>query len=179
MTYLRVTSQWTSGILLPLLFSYDWTSLWRMLGSICHAPFGRKKKKDSQCTYNVTLKRVYETIVAVEKQQVLHISLCVHACACVRARGYSGAWVSACAYVHIALLFQHATRMRHVVTSFVARLSPIYFSTLAHKRYDSRKKKLLNVKCVFSFSIQLLSKTFLILRRILATFRQKCWNVFM
>jgi hypothetical protein len=40
-----------------------------------------------------------------------------------------------------------------------------YFSTLSHKRHDFRKKKLLNINFVFWFSLQLLSETFLILRR--------------
>ena len=41
-----------------------------------------------------------------------------------------------------------------------------YFSTSSHKRHYFRgKKKLLNVRCVFSFSLQFLSQTFLILRR--------------
>jgi hypothetical protein len=35
---------------------------------------------------------------------------------------------------------------------------------LSHERHDHRKK-LLNTKCVFRFSVQLLSKTFVILRR--------------
>jgi len=40
-----------------------------------------------------------------------------------------------------------------------------YFPTLSHKRHDFRgEKKLLNTKCVFLFSLQLLSETFLILR---------------
>jgi hypothetical protein len=39
-------------------------------------------------------------------------------------------------------------------------------STLSHKRQDFRgKKMLLNIKCVFWVSLQLLSETFLILRR--------------
>jgi hypothetical protein len=38
-----------------------------------------------------------------------------------------------------------------------------YFSTLSHKRHDFRKF-LLNKKCVFWFSLQLLSEAFLILR---------------
>jgi hypothetical protein len=38
-----------------------------------------------------------------------------------------------------------------------------YFPTLSHKRRDFRKT-LLNIKYVFSFSLQLLSETFLILR---------------
>ena len=40
-----------------------------------------------------------------------------------------------------------------------------YFSSLFHTRHDFRKKTLLNTKCVFWFSLQLLSETFLILRR--------------
>jgi len=34
-------------------------------------------KQDTQCTYNVTLRLVIATIVAVEKQRVLY-NLCVH-----------------------------------------------------------------------------------------------------
>jgi hypothetical protein len=41
----------------------------------------------------------------------------------------------------------------------------LHFSTLSHGRQDFRKK-LLNTKCVFWFSLQRLSETFLILRRI-------------
>jgi hypothetical protein len=39
----------------------------------------------------------------------------------------------ACACMHVALLIQHATRVRHIVTSFVALLAPPSFSTLPHK----------------------------------------------
>ena len=40
-----------------------------------------------------------------------------------------------------------------------------FFPTLSHKLHDfQRKKKPLNTKCVFWFSVQLLSQTFLILR---------------
>jgi len=35
----------------------------------------RDCKEDRQCTCNVTLMRVHETIVAMEKQYVLHISI--------------------------------------------------------------------------------------------------------
>jgi len=59
---------------------------------------------------------------------------------------------------------QDATlRMRHIVICELPRLTVI-FSTLSHKRDDFRKK-LLNTKCVFWFSLQLLSEIFLILRR--------------
>jgi len=40
-----------------------------------------------------------------------------------------------------------------------------YFSTLSHNRTIFEKRKLLNIKCVFLFSVQLLSETFPILRR--------------
>ena len=45
-----------------------------------------------------------------------------------------------CTRVRIVLLIQHATRMRHIMTSFVAPLAPTYFSTLSHKRRDFGKK---------------------------------------
>jgi len=65
-------------------------------------------------------------------------------------------------------------RMRHIVCH-----APLYniFSTLSYNRYDFRKKKkLLNTKCMFRFPPQLLSETFLILRRIkLDTIRNECW----
>jgi len=35
-----------------------------------------KREEGRQCTYNVTLRRVHVTVVAMEKQSVLHI-LCV------------------------------------------------------------------------------------------------------
>jgi hypothetical protein len=41
-----------------------------------------------------------------------------------------------------------------------------YFSTCSYKRHDFRKKKILNIKYFFWFSLQLLSETFLILSRI-------------
>jgi hypothetical protein len=56
--------------------------------------------------------------------------------ACARARGQ----VHARACVHGALLIQQATRMRHIVTSFMAPLAQPYFSTLSHKRHNFRKK---------------------------------------
>ena len=43
------------------------------------------------------------------------------------------AWACSCVYMHIALLIQHATRMHHVVKSFVAPKSTPSFSTLSHK----------------------------------------------
>ena len=63
------------------------------------------------------LRRFRVTIVAVDKQEVLHIlSVCV------------------------ALFFQHARCMRHIILSSAASLAPPYFSALSHKRHDFRKK---------------------------------------
>jgi hypothetical protein len=64
-----------------------------------------------------------------------------------------------CAFV--ALCTQHAMCIHHVTMASPARH---YFSTLSHKRHDFRKKKVLNLKSVFRISLQLLSKTFFILR---------------
>ena len=52
-----------------------------------------------------------------------------------------------------------------VLLPYVACPTLQYFSTLSHKRHDFRKKLLPNIKCVFSFSLQLLSQTFFTLRK--------------
>ena len=50
-----------------------------------------------------------------------------------------GAWACACTCVNVALLMQHETRVRHIVTSFVAPQDPPHFSTSSHKWRDFRK----------------------------------------
>jgi hypothetical protein len=71
--------------------------------------------------------------------------------ACVRVPRERGR-VHARACVHVTLLNQHATRMRHIVTSFVAPLAPLYFSTVSHKRRDFWKKVTEHKMCVLIFS---------------------------
>jgi hypothetical protein len=117
------------------------------------------------------MRHVHETTVAVEKRYVLYIGLCVRAC------GYTGVWACACAYVHIALLIQHATRMRHILTSFVDPRSPSYFSTLSHKRCDFRKKVIEHKICVFIFSTTFVWNMSHF-KKNLARYRQKFRNVF-
>jgi len=67
--------------------------------------------------YNVTLRRISATIVAVAKE----ISITY------------AKWVSA------ALVIQHAMRMRRVICSSVSCLCLQYFSTLSHKWHDLKK----------------------------------------
>jgi hypothetical protein len=73
----------------------------------------------------------------MENQYVLPICLCVRVPACVRVRG---AWACACAYVHVAFVIQHAMRMRHIMTLFVAPLAPPHFLLYLNKGDDFRKK---------------------------------------
>jgi hypothetical protein len=71
-------------------------------------------------------------------------------CVCVRVR--ARAWAYTCACVLVALLIQRATRMHHIVMSFVAPQSPPHFSTLSHKRCDFRKNVIEYKIRVLSFS---------------------------
>jgi hypothetical protein len=94
--------------------------------------------------------------------------------ACLRV----GVWMRICACFHLALFIQHSTRVRHIVTSFAAPQAQPNFSTLFFfifilfyfyfRHYFTNGaifgKMLLNIKWVFWFSLQILSKTFLILR---------------
>ena len=72
-----------------------------------------------------------------------------------------GAWACKCG--RVALLIQHAEGMQRVIASPVTSLAPPCFSTFSHKRHDFRKKELQKIKCVFRFSVQLLSETLLII----------------
>ena len=65
----------------------------------------------------------------------------------------------------VALIAQHAKRMRRAVLSSVVSLALQHFSNLIRKRHDFRGKVVEHKTCVLIFSI-ILSKTFLILRRI-------------
>jgi hypothetical protein len=64
-----------------------------------------------------------------------------------------------------SLSFQHTLCTRRNVS--VACLTVFRFYSSSHKRarFSKKRKKLLNIKCVFRLSLQLLSETFLILGR--------------
>jgi len=61
----------------------------------------------------------------------------------------------------VALVIQYAMRMSHIVICGLSD-SKCFFA-LSHKGTIS-EKKLLNIKCVFSVPLQLLSTAFLVLR---------------
>ena len=65
--------------------------------------------------------------------------------------------------VFVVFGIQHAIGISHIVICCLPR-STIFFHIFSYKAQLS-KKKLLNTKCVFWFSLQLLPETFLILRR--------------
>jgi hypothetical protein len=69
----------------------------------------RYNPQQLQCAYNVTLRRVRETTVAVEKQYLLHISVFVlvrvGACVCVCVG--VGARARACAFTRVAILIRY------------------------------------------------------------------------
>jgi hypothetical protein len=75
-------------------------------------------KQDRQCRHNVTLRRISE---------ILHICVCVS----MRARTRERWHVNESACVHIDLLIQHATRVRHIVTSLLAPLAAPHLSTVS------------------------------------------------
>ena len=99
------------------------------------------------------MRRVRKSLLAWKSNKYYtFISVCVCVCARACACGCPGAaWACACACVHVVLFIQHATHMRHIVTSFVAHLVLQYFSTLCHKRHDFRKKVIDRKMCVLIF----------------------------
>ena len=72
----------------------------------------------------------------------------------------------------VALVIQNAKSMRHIVVSGLS--GSTVFLHITPKRQDFLgKKKLLRIQCVFQFSLQILSETFLILR-IIQGVNRKC-----
>jgi len=84
-------------------------------------------KQERQCTYNVTLTYFRVTIVAVKKQLVLYMLI-----------------------VSVALVIQHAVRMRSIISPSVTCPGVQYFSTFFHKRHDF-SKKLFSIKHISLF----------------------------
>jgi hypothetical protein len=81
--------------------------------------------------------------------------------------------ITYCECVFVALGIKYAMRISRIVQSSAVCLAVRHFSTFSHKRCDLRKKKL-NTKCLFWFSLQYLSGTFFILRRMSEMWSQIC-----
>jgi len=71
--------------------------------------------------------------------------------------------ITYCGCVFVALGIQHAMHMRRIIIDGQSG-STTFFHIISQKARLSEEKKILNTKCVFWFSLQLLSQTFLILR---------------
>ena len=92
----------------------------------------------SECTYNLTLRIVRVTIVAVEKTMNITYSVCVK----------------------VVLGIQHAVLMCRIISPFVAPPAVTQFSTLSHKWYDSQKQAFENKFCVSIFSRNFVSNMY-------------------
>ena len=71
---------------------------------------------------------------------------------CAPVRACPGALACTCGCAHVALLIKQATRMRHIVTSFVTPVAQPHFLTFCHKRHDFRKMVTERTVCVLIFS---------------------------
>jgi len=83
------------------------------------------RRQEWQCTYNVTLKYVRVSTVAVERAKSITYS----------------------EFVSVALVTQHAKRMRHVVIRGLSGFYNIFLHYLINGTMSG--KMLLNIKCVF------------------------------
>jgi hypothetical protein len=119
----------------------------------------------------VTACKIYFNI-----QQVRHCTykLNTKACLCNQCCCGKAVNITYSECVSVVLVIQHATHMRCIILPSVVCPALPDFSTLSHKWHDVREiqKKLLNTTCMFWFSLQLLSETFLILRRIVRALSQ-------
>ena len=132
----------TSGNTSFHLWEKDSYVLWDDCAAPCSMHLIDGFNKTGNVRINVTLRRVRVTTVAVEKQLMLHI-VCV--CLCV------------------ALGIQYAMCMHHIVICGLSGCT--VFSYIISISGTIFGKKLPDTECVFWHSLQLLSETFLILRR--------------
>ena len=101
----------------------------------------RQVEQNRHSTYNVTLTRVRATIVTVENQWVLHnLSVCICNLRYPACNAHAP-------YYHLWSAPLYSIFPRHLINRMII------------------EKKILNTKCVFWFSLQILSETFLILIR--------------
>ena len=97
------------------------------------------------------------------KRRAVHFWRNIEARSCSRCCSTKAISVSYSEYVFIAFRIQHAMRMPPLCHLCPLRLYNIFPHYLTNGTIFG--KRLLNIKCVFWFSVQLLSETFLIVRR--------------
>ena len=107
--------------------------------------------------YTVVITFFIKTRQAMHIQRNTEVHSCKHRC-CGKAIS-----ITYSEFVLITFAIQHEICMHHIVTCGLSG-STIFFHIISQTVLFS-KKKLLNVKCVFRFSLQMLSETLLILRR--------------
>jgi hypothetical protein len=111
-----------------VIFLIAWISNYRclivLLFFLFHYTFC---EQDRQTTYNVTL----------------YVLLSKHCC-----RG-KAIIITYSEFVSVALVTQHAKRMRLIILSSVTCVAVPYFNTVFHRRHDFRGKKFLSMKCLF------------------------------
>jgi hypothetical protein len=142
-------------------------------------------QQDRQCTYNVTLRRVHETIYVVEKRCLTHFSVCVCVFECVHVRSCARTDVDVgwgCADAGVCLracsLNNPACNSPPYHLSSAASLAPPCFSTLSHKRNGLRNAVAEHKMRVLVFSTILVSNISHY-KKNSARYCHKCRNVFM
>ena len=83
-------------------------------------------------------------------------------------------FISVTMWIHVECLPPDIQNVLYYIVTCGLSGSTIFFSTLSHKGHDFRGKKLLNIKRVFWFTLQLLLETFPILRWIRWDIKKKC-----
>jgi hypothetical protein len=104
-------------------------------------------------------------VIMLMTRQILHVYRNMQTCSVNHSCSVPAISITYSECVFLALVSQHAMRIRLIILSSVARPAVQYFFTLLHNGHDFRKNKLLNIKCVFTISVTYLSPTILILRR--------------
>ena len=92
-------------------------------------------EQDTQCMYNVILRCVRVTIIAVEKQQVLQYYVCVSVFS---------------PHIHG---MQIASFLRCIILPSVVCVYLLYLPTLHHKRHGFRKTVIGNKMCALTFLV--------------------------
>ena len=140
----------------------DFLRLKKIETKLKRKPSHRMRTQERQFTYDVTIRCVRETIVAVARQQVLFISVCAcaHVAACVCVGRCQGA--CACARTR-ARVYPYLSSMQHACAMFYCHLWPLppsYFRYLLINGTIFEKKKKVTEHIVLCMVVPLPSGTY-------------------